>query len=195
MRTSETDSETVKWPSFWKWWVFGYGTKPGYRLVFTKFLILDTLLAVLVFLFLGNQLDELSPSFASIFSIIFLGLAISSSATGVALSGSKEIIKLAHISKGGISDYLFPLFVPMFIMPIPFIGWHLWEHLSYESLLFPTTSITPEIYLSDIYGITLLTFSFLAVRIGWAGFLAPANLIIAISEIKKVEGENGTKLD
>jgi hypothetical protein len=112
-------------PSFWFWFHYGNGGKPGWRHLVSESSIIDIFIGLLLGVFLTVDLSDASKTILFPVASIFVGVAVAWASNSQSILLSDEVQELAQRNKGGFPEYIYPFQLGTSIMIMSIIIWAL----------------------------------------------------------------------
>lgn len=109
--------------SFWKWFRKGSGRSAGATRLLSLWLVFDITLALSSPFWTPSQTLELAKGVLLPLSGVFVGLAVSWSATAYVLINSEEISRLAEQNEAGLENYVYPFQLAILILLVTITFW------------------------------------------------------------------------
>lgn len=165
--------------SFWEWFFKGSNanSKPGYRRLISKWLILDLVIAVSFLLIINKSLSSIANKVFFPLLAVFVGISATWCSLARATIDTDEIRDLGEFHAGGYREYPYAMQVAVLTLLTTLVLWGL-----------AATGIIDLIVISEIYlvvSILLYALVSCSIRMCWQMIMYAQNLLIIKNEIIK----------
>lgn len=170
----------IKHLSYWKWFFRGYGSRPGFRRVINKWLIIHILIGILIAFSVSKQLQEISNAVLLPLFGIIIGLSFAWAGNAQALMQSPEIEKLSEYRDGGFLEYVYTYQTAILVILVTLVLWSIAGLSIIDDIFSNKTNGLPYFFVKGF----LFTLCSLTIRESWHVVIGVQWMLITQKNIK-----------
>lgn len=172
--------------SYWHWFFYGSGDKPGYRRILNKWIIVHLLVGIALSFLVQVALESSANTVLFPLAGIFVALTFAWAGNTMALMQSQEIKEMANHHPGGFPEYVFVYQTAILVILVTLILWGL-AGLKVFDLVWPTSNSKIFYF---IVKVILFSLSSLTLRECWHVVMGAQWMLLVQREIKNRRGQS-----